>query len=98
MIAIVSSFLIAVLKSLCSGHLEDRVQTYSEENSNGRWRKFTADEVYSRDQLKLDFKWIDLTEKDNRTITEILSEMQEKASSITEAVSILRKMLGGIDL
>lgn len=82
----------------CSGHLEDRVQTYSEENPNGRWRKFTADEVYSRDQLKLDFKWIDLTEKDNRTITEILSEMQEKASSITEAVSILRKMLGGIDL
>lgn len=82
----------------CSGHLEDRVQTYSEENPNGRWRKFTADEAYSRDQLKLDFKWIDLTEKDNRTITEILSEMQEKASSITEAVSILRKMLGGIDL
>lgn len=82
----------------CSGHLEDRVQPYSEENPNGRWRKFTADEVYSRDQLKLDFKWIDLTKKDNRTITEILSEMQEKASSITEAVSILRKMLGGIDL
>lgn len=82
----------------CSGHMEDRVQTYSEENPNGRWRKFTADEVYSRDQLKLDFKWIDLTEKDNRTITEILSEMQEKASSITEAVSKLQEMLGGIDL
>ena len=82
----------------CSGHMEDRVQTYSEENPNGRWRKFTADEVYSREQLKLDFKWIDLTEKDNRTITEILSEMQEKASSITEAVSKLQEMLGGIDL
>lgn len=82
----------------CSGHMEDRVQSYSEENPNGRWRKFTADEVYSRDQLKLDFKWIDLTEKDNRTITEILSEMQEKASSITEAVSKLQEMLGGIDL
>ena len=82
----------------CSGHMEDRVQTYSEDNPNGRWRKFTADEVYSRDQLKLDFKWIDLTEKDNRTITEILSEMQEKASSISEAVSKLQEMLGGIDL
>lgn len=82
----------------CSGHMEDRAQTYSEENPNGRWRKFTADEVYSRDQLKLDFKWIDLTEKDDRSITEILSEMQEKASSISEAVSKLQEMLGGIDL
>ena len=82
----------------CSGHMEDRVQTYSEDNPNGRWRKFKADEVYSRDQLKLDFKWIDLTEKDDRSITEILSEMQEKASSISEAVSKLQEMLGGIDL
>lgn len=82
----------------CSGHMEDRVQTYSEDNPNGRWRKFNADEIYSRDQLKLDFKWIDLTEKDDRSITEILSEMQEKASSISEAVSKLQEMLGGIDL
>lgn len=82
----------------CSGHMEERVQTYSEENPNGRWRKFTADEIYSRDQLKLDFKWIDLSEKDDRSINEILSEMQKKASSIIEAVSKLQEMLGGIDL
>ena len=82
----------------CSGHMKDRVQSYSEKNPNGRWRKFTADEVYSRDQLKLDFKWIDLSEKDDRSITEILSEMQEKASSISEAVSTLQELLGGIDL
>ncbi len=86
------------VKYYCSGHMEDRVQTYSEENPNGRWRKFTAEEVYSRDQLKLDFKWIDLTEKDDRTITELLSEMQEKADSISEAVSKLQEILGGIDL
>ena len=78
--------------------MEDRVQTYSEENPNGRWRKFTAEEVYSRDQLKLDFKWIDLAEKDDRTITELLSEMQEKAASIGEAVSKLQEILGGIEL
>jgi len=82
----------------CSGHIADRVQTYSQENPNGRWRKFTAEEVYSRDQLKLDFKWIDLAEKDNRTVTELLLEMQEKATSIAEAVSKLQEILGGIDL
>lgn len=82
----------------CSGHMEDRVPTYSEENPNGRWRKYTAEEVYSRDQLKLDFKWIDLAEKDDRTVAELLSEMQEKATSISEAVSKLQELLRGIEL
>lgn len=82
----------------CSGHIKDRQQTYSEENPNGRWRKFSEEDVYSRDQLKLDFKWMDLTEKDDRSITELLDEMQEKASAIGEAVSKLQEILGGIDL
>ena len=82
----------------CAGHMEDRKATYSEENPNGRWRKFTEDEVYSRDQLKLDFKWLDLTEKDDRTVTELLSEMQDKATAISDAVSKLQEILGGIDL
>jgi len=82
----------------CSGHMEDRKETYSEENPNGRWRKFSENEVYSRDQLKLDFKWIDLTEKDERTVSELLSEMQNKAVAINEAVLKLQEILGGIDL
>lgn len=82
----------------CSGHMDDRKETYSEENPNGRWRKFSEDEVYSRDQLKLDFKWIDLTEKDERTVSELLSEMQNKAVAINEAVLKLQEILGGIDL
>ena len=82
----------------CSGHLGDRKATYSEENPNGRWRKFTEDEVYLRDQLKLDFKWLDLSEKDDRTVTELLSEMQDKATAISDAVSKLQEILGGIDL
>lgn len=82
----------------CSGHIEDRKETYSEENPNGRWRKFAEDEVYSRDQLKLDFKWLDLTEKDDRTVSELLTEMQDKAAAINDAVSKLQEILGGIDL
>lgn len=81
----------------CSGHMADRKATYSEENPNGRWRKFTKEEVYSRDQLKLDFKWIDLTEKDDRTITELLNDMQNKANVIQDAVSKLQELLGGIE-
>ena len=82
----------------CTGHMEDRVQTYSVENPNGRWRKFTEEEVYSREQFKLDFKWLDLEEKDDRTIDELLADMQTKATSISEAVSKLQELLGGIEL
>jgi type I restriction enzyme M protein len=82
----------------CSGHMADRKPTYSEENPNGRWRKFSEEEVYSREQLKLDFKWMDLTEKDNRTIDELLSDMQGKATAISDAVAKLQELLGGIEL
>lgn len=82
----------------CAGHMEDRKETYSEENPNGRWRRFSEKEVYSRDQLKLDFKWMDLAEKDERTLTQLLGEMQEKAETIQGAVSKLSEILGGIDL
>ena len=82
----------------CSGHMQDRNSTYSSENPNGRWRVFTKEEVYSRDLLKLDFKWMDLGEKDDRTIGELLSDMQSKASAITEAVTKLQDLLGGIEL
>ena len=82
----------------CSGHMQDRVPTYSTDEPNGRWRKFTKEEVYSRDLLKLDFKWMDLGEKDDRTIGELLGDMQTKASAITEAVAKLQDLLGGIEL
>ena len=82
----------------CSGHMQDRVPTYSADAPNGRWRKFTKEEVYSRDLLKLDFKWMDLGEKDDRTIGELLGDMQTKASAITEAVAKLQDLLGGIEL
>ena len=82
----------------CSGHMQDRTPTYSTDEPNGRWRKFTKEEVYSRDLLKLDFKWMDLGEKDDRTIGELLVDMQTKASAITEAVAKLQDLLGGIEL
>lgn len=82
----------------CAGHMQDRVETYSKENPNGRWRKFTKEEVYSRDLLKLDFKWMDLAEKDERSVSELLTDMQTKASAINDAVAKLQEILGGIEL
>lgn len=79
----------------CVGHQQDRVATYSIDNPNGRWRCFTEEEVSNADNL--DFKWIDLEEKDERTIAEVLDDMQKEADDITEAVTLLKQLLGGIE-
>lgn len=80
----------------CSGHQQDRKATYSEENPNGRWRCFTAEEVKKSDTL--DFKWLDLEEKDERTVQEVLDDMQAESDGIAEAVSKLKELLGGVDI
>lgn len=81
----------------CSGHLEDRKETYNTEtNPNGRWRKFTSEEVSKREDLN--FKWIDFTEEDDRTVAEILDEMQDESDGIAAAVAQLKELLGGIEL
>ncbi|MBO6297434.1 MAG: N-6 DNA methylase [Lachnospiraceae bacterium] len=80
----------------CSGHQQDRKQTYSKKNPNGRWRCFTAAEVKKADTL--DFKWLDLEEKDERTVQEVLDDMQAESDGIAEAVAKLKELLGGIDI
>ena len=80
----------------CVGHQQDRVATYSTDNPNGRWRCFSEEEVRNADNL--DFKWIDLEEKDERTVTEILEDMQEESDGIAAAVGRLQILLGGIEV
>ena len=80
----------------CSGHQQDRKPTFSEDNPNGRWRCFTEDEVKKSDTL--DFKWLDLEEKDERTVQKVLDDMQAESDGIAEAVAKLKELLGGVDL
>ncbi len=81
----------------CSGHMEDRRETYdAETNPNGRWRRFTEAEVKAREDLN--FRWLDFTEEDDRTVADILDEMQEDADGINVAVARLKELLGGIEL
>ena len=80
----------------CSGQMADRKPTYSEDNPNGRWRCFSEEEVNKA--YTLDFKWLDLEEKDERTIQEALADMESEAKGITAAVSKLKDLLGGVEL
>lgn len=40
------------------GNTAKRTATYSEENPDGRWRKFTYDEIIARDKTSLDISWL----------------------------------------
>lgn len=80
----------------CSGHLQDRVSTYNEDNPNGRWRCFSEEEVKNAENL--DFKWLNFEEKDERTVLEILEDMQAETDGIVETVSRLKQLLGGIEI
>ncbi len=82
----------------CAGHLEDREETYSEENPDGRWRKYTYQEILDRDKTSLDITWIRSGEtSDDRTLAELIEEIEEKAININNAVNALKDLIGDLD-
>lgn len=74
----------------CSGHIEDRKETYSELNPNGRWRRFTHDEIIEKESHSLEFKWLDFGEEDERSVPEVLDDIYREASGIVELVNYLK--------
>lgn len=75
----------------CAGHMQDRSQTYSEENPNGRWRRFNEDEVRNADDLN--FKWISTEEKEDRTSDEIIRDLQKESSIIVNTIEAFKAVL-----
>ena len=86
------------VKCYADGDLSKRKETYSEENPNGRWRKFTIDEIMARDKTSLDITWMKSNNgADDRTLAELLQEIKEKSSNIADAVVELEKIIGEVD-
>lgn len=82
-----------------AGHMNDRTETYSEEHPEGRWRKYTYEEILARDKTSLDITWIRSGEvEDDRTLQELLAEIEEKAANINRAVEELKGLIGELDL
>lgn len=76
----------------------NREETWSNENPNGRWRKYSIDQIKSRDNLSLDISWME-AERDtpDYTIAEMLDLMQEKSDNIANAVARLQELLGEVE-
>ena len=57
-------------------NLNNRKETWSEENEEGRWRKYSYDDIIARDKTSLDIFWIkdkSLTDLDNLPDPDILA-------------------------
>lgn len=64
------------IKLYNSENIAKREETWSEENPEGRWKKFTYDEIIQRDKTNLDIFWIkdkSLTDLDNLPDPDVLA-------------------------
>ena len=82
-----------------SDKLSSRKETYNAEtNPNGRWRKYSCDEILKRDKTSLDITWIKQSDDDNDyTLAELMSMIQEKSDNISKAVAELQKLMANIE-
>lgn len=82
-----------------SGNLSSRTETYdAETNPNGRWRKYSCDDILKRDKTSLDITWIKQTDDNNDyTLAELMSMIQEKSDNISRAVAELQKLMANIE-
>ncbi|MDO4814901.1 MAG: N-6 DNA methylase [Gemella sp.] len=75
--------------------ISKREETYSEENPNGRFRKFTIEEILKRNNTSLDISWLE-EEKDEEDLSldQLLVGIEEESAKINEAVAKLKDILG----
>ena len=74
-----------------------RTETWSETNPEGRWRKFTYDEIIARDKTNLDIFWIkdkSLTDLDNlpepdELAAEIIGNLEEGIAGFKKVLEIV---------
>ena len=72
-----------------------RQETYSEENPQGRWRRYTYEEICARDKTSLDITWLKQGEEtEDIPLDELLENIEEKAANIMNAVEKLKKIFG----
>ena len=86
------------VKCYADGDLSKRKETYSEENPNGRWRKFTIEDILARDKTSLDIAWMKVDSgTEDYTLAELLDMIKEKSNNIAKAVAELETLIGEVE-
>jgi type I restriction enzyme M protein len=77
----------------------DRTETWDEKkNPEGRWRKYTLDDIMARDKTSLDITWLkddSLTDLDNLPEPDVLAE--EIIENIEAGLNSFREVLAGLE-
>ena len=75
----------------------ERKETWSEANPEGRWRKFTYEELIARDKTSLDIFWLrdkSLTDLDNLPDPDVLA--LEIVENLAAGLQSFRAIAGGL--
>jgi len=79
-------------------HRNDRIETWSKENPEGRWRKYSYDEIIKRDKKSLDIFWLkdeSLTDLENLPEPDLLAI--EIVEEIEAALVGFRNIVGSLE-
>lgn len=87
------------VKCYNSDNISGRVETYdADKNPNGRWRKFSVDEITKRDKTSLDITWIKQDSEDNEyTLAQLMDMIKSESDSIANAVAQLQSLISNIE-
>lgn len=78
--------------------ISKRTETYSQDNPNGRWRKYNIDEILDNINTSLDMKWIEINEDEYedysiKELFEMLETNQENTNTAMAKLSNIIKEL-----
>jgi type I restriction enzyme M protein len=75
-----------------------RKETWSESNPDGRWRRFTHDEIVKREGTNLDFKWIkdESDSVEDVSLGELMDELKTQRKEYVAAIDGLASALSEV--
>ena len=82
----------------CSNNFKNRKETWSEKNHEGRWRKFTYDQIKNDYNFNLDISWIkdENDGLDDMTLEDIFNEIKAESEQISKTVEELEKIINEV--
>ncbi len=84
------------VKCYCVGKISEREETFSEENPDGRWKKYSIEEINKDSSLNLGLKWLRDEDDDDRTIDDYIGEIENASKSLNESLKRLKEILNGV--
>ena len=81
-------------------NIKARTETYNADSEpNGRWRKYTAEELLARDKTSLDITWIRQTDDTaDLSLSDLMATIKQKSDNIASAVSRLEALFAELNI